>query len=104
MIDALFCDMQEPPRAPQEEQKTRPWLFAVGLVGQLGFMIAVPIAVFALGGSLLDKNYQTSPVFLLGGVFLSGIISTVWVVQRARVLRDQYMKLVDPAATGQKRV
>lgn len=94
-----------PDSSPQlsEEQKSRLWLFAVGLVGQLGFMIAVPIALFALGGSLLDKRLETSPVFLLGGVLLASIITAVWIAQRTRTLRDRYMELFDPKSP-QKRV
>ena len=102
-MDALFEYMQDLPQHQPEEQKTRLWLFALGLVGQLGFMIAVPIALFALGGSLLDKTLETSPVFLLGGVLLASIITAVWIAQRTRTLRDRYMELFDPKP-AQKRV
>lgn len=94
--------MSNPTQSLPEERKTTVWLFAVGLIGQLGFMIAVPIAVFALGGSMLDKKMQTSPLFLLGGVLLASIITALWIAKRTRTLRDQYMKLFDSTPVGQK--
>ncbi len=94
--------MPNPTPALPEEQKTSVWLFAVGLVGQLGFMIAMPIAVFALAGSMLDKKLQTSPLFVLGGVLLASLITALWITQRTRTLRDQYMKLFESPVAGQK--
>ena len=96
--------MTKPPQSLPEEQKSRVWLFAVSLIGKLGFMIALPIVAFALGGSALDKTLQTSPVFLLGGVLLASIITTFWIVQRTRTLRDKYMKLFDSPPMGQKHI
>lgn len=96
--------MTDPKQQLPEEQKTRVWLFLVGLVGQLGFMIALPIVLLAFGGRLLDARLQMSPVFLLAGIALAGIITTAWVVRRMRTLRDQYLKMLENRPATQKRV
>ena len=41
----------------------------LGLVFDLGYTIAVPLVVFALGGRFLDKKLETAPLFLLIGIF-----------------------------------
>ncbi len=43
----------------------------IALVFELGYTIAVPLVLFALGGRFLDKHLGTSPLFLLVGIFLS---------------------------------
>jgi len=55
--------------------------YALGLAWELGYTIAIPIVLFALGGSLLDKSLGTSPLFLLAGIVFS-IIMTSWLVYR----------------------
>ncbi len=93
-------------QAPQlpADQKNRIWLFAFGLIGQLGFMIALPIAAFAYGGRMLDERYQTTPLFLLGGVVLASVVTAVWIALRTRSLRNEYMKLFDSVPTDSKRL
>jgi len=51
----------------------------ISLAWDLGWMIAVPIVVFAVGGALLDKQFETSPWFLLGGIGMSLIITAVMI-------------------------
>lgn len=61
---------------PQEiKEKNQTWS-ALSLAWQLGYSIAIPIVVFALGGRLLDKKFGTSPWLLLSGVMLSLFLST----------------------------
>lgn len=52
---------------------------ALSLAWELGYTIAVPIVVFALGGRWLDRKFETSPWLLLTGIFLSLIVSS-WLV------------------------
>lgn len=44
-------------------------LKALRLVFDLGYTIAIPLIFFALGGRLLDRKFETSPLFLLVGIF-----------------------------------
>lgn len=52
---------------------------ALSLAWELGYTIAVPIVVFALGGRWLDRKFETSPWLLLTGIFLS-LIASSWLV------------------------
>jgi F0F1-type ATP synthase assembly protein I len=47
----------------------------INLAFELGYTIAIPIVIFALGGRLLDKKLSTSPWLLLAGIFIALIIS-----------------------------
>ena len=48
----------------------------IALVFELGYTIAVPLVLFALGGRFVDRHFGTSPLFLLVGIFLSLIGSS----------------------------
>lgn len=50
---------------------------AVGLVFQFGYTIIVPLVILVLAGRLLDKKFNSSPIFLLTGIIVSVIISGV---------------------------
>ncbi len=61
----------------------------ISLAWDLGWMIAVPIVLLAFSGTMLDKKFQTSPWFLLGGIGLAFVISAVMVYGKVlRVLAD----------------
>lgn len=52
---------------------------ALSLAWELGYTIAVPLVVLALGGRLLDRKLDTSPWLLLAGIFISLVVSS-WLV------------------------
>lgn len=54
---------------------------ALGLAWQLGYTIAIPLVVFALVGRFVDKYFNTSPIFLLLGIFIS-IIASSWMIYK----------------------
>jgi len=58
------------------------WRQALSLLGQLGYVIAIPLVILALAGRFIDKKYGTSPWFLIAGMFLALIISTFWVYRK----------------------
>lgn len=59
------------------------------LLGQLGYVIAVPLVILALFGRFIDKKYDTSPWFLIVGMFLALIISTFWVYKKTmEIMKD----------------
>jgi len=49
----------------------------LGIFGQIGFIIAIPVAIFAYFGHKLDLKFHTSPLFLLAGMGLSLFISSL---------------------------
>jgi ATP synthase protein I len=63
---------------PKMKQKPPPSVWgSLALVGELGFTIAIPIALLAILGSFLDGKFHTGPWLLLLGLLL-GLISGVY--------------------------
>jgi ATP synthase protein I len=50
---------------------------SMALMGQLGFTIAIPLAIGALGGNFLDGVVHTGHLFLILGLLL-GLISGIY--------------------------
>ena len=48
---------------------------ALALAWNLGYTIAIPLIVFAVGGRWLDKKLESSPWMLLAGIGVALIIS-----------------------------
>jgi F0F1-type ATP synthase assembly protein I len=63
------------------DNKDNAWS-AVGFAWELGYSIAIPLVLFAVGGRYLDKKLGTSPWLLLGGLFISIIISSFVVYKK----------------------
>ena len=59
-------------------------LIGLSLVFELGYMIALPIVICALGGRLMDRHWGTSPLFLLVGIAIAIVVSGYMVVARIR--------------------
>lgn len=53
----------------------------VDLAWRMGYTIALPIVLLALGGRLLDRRFNTSPTFLLIGILLSIVLSTLGILK-----------------------
>lgn len=51
----------------------------LNLAWRMGYTIAIPLVVLALGGRLLDRALKTSPTFLLIGILVSIALSTLGV-------------------------
>lgn len=65
-------------------------IYALYLGLQLGLIIALPLVILALGGRLLDRHLNTSPLFLLLGIFLSLISSTLAIYRYVKIInRDK---------------
>ncbi len=63
---------------------------------ELGYTIALPLIILALGGALLDRWLGTKPWFLLGGVIISMGVSTIGVYFKA-------MKVIAQGGLSQKK-
>lgn len=63
---------------------------AAQLAWSLGYTIALPLVIFALGGRFLDKKFDTGPWLFLAGVLLSIIVSSwaVW-LKVAKIIGDK---------------
>ena len=73
----------------QEETKgaQKEWS-ALSLLWSLGYAIAIPLVFCALGGRFLDKRFDTSPLFLLIGLFFSVTTSAFWVYRKIIDITD----------------
>lgn len=73
----------------EEEKKERSamWL-ALDVAYQLGYLIALPIVILGFGGAYADKQFGTSPIFLLIGIVLSFIITTVGAFRKIKDITD----------------
>lgn len=49
--------------------------YVLSLCGQLGFIIALPVAILTYYGHLLDLKFSTTPLFILIGIGLAMIVS-----------------------------
>ena len=58
------------------------------LAWELGYTIAVPIVILALVGRFADKQFDSAPWLLLGGIVLSVFISSALVYRKVRKLLD----------------
>jgi F0F1-type ATP synthase assembly protein I len=65
----------------ENKQNDKPWS-ALGFAWELGYSIVIPIMIFALVGRILDKKMDTSPWFLLLGILISIVVTTVLVYQK----------------------
>lgn len=59
------------------------WL---GLTLELGYMVAIPAVVGAIGGRYLDQKFDSTPIFLLFGIFFSITVSTIAVMRKVMQL------------------
>ncbi|OGG13101.1 hypothetical protein A2875_00155 [Candidatus Gottesmanbacteria bacterium RIFCSPHIGHO2_01_FULL_46_14] len=74
------------PRTSQKSRGTSSSWYYFGLVGQIGFSIAVPIAGGAIGGSFIDQYFHTYPRWTLGLLMLGVVVSVVTFYQTIKTL------------------
>ncbi len=62
----------------------------LALAWELGYTIAIPLVALALGGRFLDKNFDTSPIFLLVGIFVSILISSFLIYRKTKKILSEF--------------
>lgn len=73
-----------------EGKKERSTLWQVlSLAWNLGYLIAIPLVVFALLGRFLDKRFGTSPLALLAGIFISLVVTAIGVYKKTKEITGQ---------------
>ena len=75
---------------PDLSQKPKPpidrWAL-VSLASEMGFIIALPLVAFALGGKWLDhRMHNSTPWFTLLGIVLAITATTVWLTKKLKEL------------------
>ncbi len=66
-----------------KEKKENTHFLALSFAWNLGYSIAIPLILFALGGRLLDKKLNTSPIFFLSGIIFSIFLSSFIVYKKS---------------------
>lgn len=61
---------------------------ALSLVWDIGFAVAIPTVLCALGGRWLDGHFGTSPLFLIIGLFAALAVSGALVIRKG----NRYVK------------
>ena len=59
-------------------------IYALSLVFELGYIIAIPIVIFALSGRLFDRKLESSPIFLLLGISVAILLSSYFVHRKIK--------------------
>lgn len=59
------------------------------LAWDLGWIIALPIALLGFGGALLDKKLGTSPLLLISGILLSLVITTFGLIKKIKQIEKK---------------
>ncbi|MDA2935795.1 AtpZ/AtpI family protein [Patescibacteria group bacterium AH-259-L05] len=81
----------------ENKEKSVVWQ-SISIAMQLGYAIALPLVIFAIAGRILDKQYDSSPIFLLTGVVLSLIISSILVfIKIQRIVKEMDREGHDPS-------
>lgn len=85
------------PKGQKNDQKTvvdngLSLMQALSLAWQMGYLLAIPLVALALAGRLLDKRLDTSPLFLLIGIGLSIVISSILVAKKALEIISEISK------------
>ena len=70
---------------PNEGPKNSIWL-ALQLAWELGYLIALPVAVLGFRGAYLDKTVGTMPLFTLLGFIVAATFSFIAVRRRLRAI------------------
>jgi F0F1-type ATP synthase assembly protein I len=62
---------------------------AISLAWELGYSIAVPLVLLALGGRFLDKKLDTTPFLLIAGILISILTSSYIVYKKTTDIMNQ---------------
>ena len=77
----------EPPRTLRHDL-----VLAVRLAWNFGYIIAIPAVLFGFGGASLDKQFGTSPTFILIGFALALLLSGlgIWRAVKEIIAQDKH--------------
>lgn len=72
--------------APNQPKKISPLLLSLGIAWDLGYLIVLPIAILGFTGAYVDTYYTTSPLFLLIGIGLALLMTTVGIYRKIHTI------------------
>lgn len=69
-----------------ENKKPEPLLNVWALAGEIGFILAVPLVILVFLGVKVDAYFSTTPLFIILGMLLSGVASTISIARKVKRL------------------
>ncbi|MEX1997195.1 MAG: AtpZ/AtpI family protein [Candidatus Andersenbacteria bacterium] len=67
------------------EKKSGPAFFNLWVVsGEIGLLLAIPLVVLILLGIKVDRALGTTPLFIIGGMIVSMVLSSVAIARKIR--------------------
>lgn len=82
----------EPKNATAKKEQSA-WVLALSVAYELGYLIAIPIVIFAFGGAYADRHFGTSPLFLLVGIGFAFCVTTVGIFRKLKGITDQLSRM-----------
>ncbi len=70
--------------APTKDYEPVSVIMSLKLVGELGYIIALPAIVFCFAGAYLDKYLHTSPIFFLIAIAIALALSTIGIIRKIK--------------------
>lgn len=61
----------------------------IGIAMEMGYLVALPLVLFAAAGAFLDRVLGTKPLILLISVLFAIIISTILVYRKTKEMIDE---------------
>ena len=59
-----------------------------GIAGEIGLLISLPLVIFIPLAVIIDKQLNTLPLFIIGALFLSMIVSFLAVARKIKKLQS----------------
>ena len=72
----------------KKKEQSAMWM-ALQVAYELGYLIALPIVFLGLSGAWMDKKFATSPLFLLIGITLAFIITSIGAYRKINTITDK---------------
>jgi len=76
-------DNLKPPK--KSSDKSQAWVLA-GLVGEIGLTLALPLVILVPLAVKLDRAMHTVPLFIIAGMSLSLLISSLVIFRRLKTI------------------
>ncbi len=71
-----------------KREKSAMWL-ALDVAWELGYIIVIPIVIMGAGGAYADKKFGTSPLFLLIGILIAFIITSIAAYRKISIITKE---------------
>lgn len=85
-MNSLNPDQPQAQNNKEASKKAFTFATLAGMVGELGFIIAIPLIVTILAGIWLDKKFNTTPFFIIVGILLSITTSSIAIGRKIKQL------------------